>query len=576
MKKGFLAFILVCSLLLLHLSPSKVALLGSVYAQDPDLGEELNSPGEDELDLGEDIDPFAEGGESAGNNEELSLEEDPFATDGELSLEEDPFETEEGLDGGEDPLGLEEDFEQASAESEFAEEDIVPEFKLRTTLKHEFALISAYVESDKGGITKDDKNDLETKSHVAYNYQAQYKIQTTPFRYYFVRMISSLTQHYNWENEQYSDDYVLHLREAYIHDQKGSLRYRAGAQMFKYGKLDFDSPLDVLNMKNQSLQDFMETEESKDPAVSVKADWLGEIQTISFYIAPFRQKTGGTEYTLFQRNAEEEESGETPKDESVIRSHWGLSYQLTFDSFDVRLGAFQWFDQDNTISWEDKKSTANDSEPEDTEDVEEEEESNTDATDTEGDFSQSYEEYDSTLQFYSLELDTTIGSFVLKVEIGYFNDKNVYHYLKESDGSAYFDTVKVKHGAAAISVEKKFESVFIMPVYSYRILYDVPADTHILTYENEEDPLSEIRDLEKKQASLVIAWEISNKLSTNLVLYTIEPVVQHGFANFWTYKSANGNHQLDFKMNYVISEELKMTGKVAQTKRSALKYTYRF
>ncbi|MCG8335809.1 MAG: hypothetical protein MJE63_14940 [Proteobacteria bacterium] len=464
------------------------------------------------------------------------------SADLDLGGEDDPF-----AEGEDDPLGGEAELD---LDADIADVDEEPEFKIRTTINQELSLILAHSANDTGGITQDEDNDKETNSYISYNYQSQIKIQTTPYRYYFLRIISSFTQKYNEENENYSDDYTFYLREGYVNSQSGSLRYRLGAQIFKFGKVDYDSPLDALNMKNQSLLDLLETDEYKDPALALKADWLGDIQTLSFYLAPFRQKTTGTEYTIFQEQAEEEESDEEPEDRSVLRPHAGLTYQLSFEYVDIRIGAFQWFDQDNTITWQDATASV--------------------------DYSQTYEEEDSTVQFGSFEIDATIGGLVFKIDVARFVDKNVYDYFKQSDGSSYFETVQVNHGAGAISIEKKFDSFFIMPVYSYRILYDVTADTHILGYENEEEPLTEERDLEKRQVSLILAWDITDRLQVYLVGSSTSPFKQDAATSIWTYRSGNRKHYFQFKMHYSVSEKLKMTDKKAETKRAALKYIYKF
>ncbi len=475
---------------------------------------------------------------------DLTGEDDPFA-DGEEAL---------NLEGDDDPLGDDEDLD---LDSDTADMDDEPEFKIRTTIKQELSLILAYSSSKKGGITQDEDTDKETNSYISYNYQSRIKIQTTPFRYYFLRIIGSFTQKYHEEDEHYTDDYIFHLREGYIHNQSGSIRFRLGAQIFKYGKVDYDSPIDALNMKNQSMLDLMETDEAKDPTIALKADWLGEIQTLSFYLSPFRQKTSGTEYTIYQTEVEEEESDEKPTDRSVLRPHAGLTYQLSFDSFDIRLGVFQWFDQDNTITWKDESVASG-------------------ALDATSDYSESYEEEDSTVQFGTLDLDFTIGGLVFKIDLAQFVDKNVYDYYKESNGSSSFETIQVKQGAAAISIEKKFDTFFIMPVYSYRILYDVTADTHILSYENELTPLTEERDLEKRQVSLVLAWDITNRLQVYLVGSSTSPFKQDAVTNIWTYRSGNRKHYFQVKMHYSITEKIKMTDKKAETKRAAIKYSYKF
>jgi hypothetical protein len=521
---------------------------------------ETDDPLAEEDPLSEKPDPLAE-------EDLLSEESDPLAEEDPLAESEEPF-------AEQDPLTEEDGDREAAADSE--------SFPIRTSINNRYRLMSGHSEIEKGGIGRENESNKERKNYLANSYQLAARIQTSPYHYYLFRIMSRFSQKYDLESQQYTDDFEFQVREGYFNGISGNHRYTIGAQQFRLGKVDYDSPLDILNPKNITSVEFLDLDESKLPIFGLKYDWLGEIHTFSFYFAPFKQKTAGTEYTLFEEEEEEKETGELPPDRSVTRPYVGLQYQTSLDLVDFRLGLFHWFDSNNDISWQALAEAL----PEDlnTETTYETDEETVDESATEGDASdtgsssvgQTYSEKDIGISFASIEMDLTLGSFVLKSDIAIFQDKGFYHFYKDPDNSTTFNTLRVKHAAFAISLEKKLETMFIMPVYSYRLLLDVPADTHILTFENETVPLNKKRDIHKQQLALVLFTEFTETLNTVLTIAQTAPFKQQIFTNFWNWTPGSGKHQFGLKLFHTNTEKLKQTGKRIAVSKGFLEYGFRF
>ncbi len=524
--------------------------------------------------------------EEETEDDPLDEEDDPLdEEDDPLDEEDDPLDEEDDpLDEEGDPLSDASDPEIADSddESETEEESEAAEsFPIRTTINNRYRLITGYSETEKGGIGKEEEGNRELINHLANSYLLSARIQTSPLHFFQFRTLSRFFQKYNRDSYQYTDDFELEIREGYYRGISGNHRYTIGAQILQLGKVDYDSPLDILSPKSSAATEILDLDESKLPVIGVKYDWLGEVHSFSVYLAPFKQKTAGTEYTIFQEEEEEKETGKIPPDRSVTRPHFGMQYQVSFDQVDLRIGLFHWFDPDNDISWQETaEAVADDPDTESTEETDEEteEENSTDAESqsTSSSLDQTYSEKDTSISFAAFELDVTLGSSVLKSDIALFEQKNFYHYYKKPDSSSDFYTVAVPHFAFALSLEKKFESIFVMPVYSYRLLIDVPENTHIFMFENETAPLEEVRDIHRHQLSLIFVSEFSENLSTIVTFAQTTPFEQRSITNLWAWTPGGGNHKFSLKLFHSQTEKLKMTGKAILNSKAFLEYGYQF
>lgn len=551
---------------------------GQLFAQNNDVDIQSIESVDNEDPLLEENDPLAE-------EDPLSEEEDPLAEEDPLLEEDDPLAETDPL-AEDDPLAdedsLSEDGAAVTADTEDGLDDESEKFPIKTSINNRYRLTSGHSEIEKGGVGRENESNKERKNYLVNSYQLSARIQTSPYHYYLFRIMSRFSQKYDMENFQYTDDFEFQVREGYFNGVSGNHRYTIGAQQFRLGKVDYDSPLDILNPKNVTSVEFLDLEESKLPVFGLKYDWLGEVHSFSLYVAPFKQKTAGTEYTIFQEEEEEKETGEFPPDRSVARPNVGIQYQVTLDLVDIRLGLFHWADSNNDISWQAlAEAITEDPNTETTAETDEEavEEASAETADSTSDSlsgNRAYTEKDKNISFAAIELDITLGSFVLKSDLAVFQEKGFYHFYKDPDSSTEFSTVRVQYGAFAISLEKKLEMMFIMPVYSYRLLLDVPADTHILTFENEVAPLDKKRDIHKQQFSLILFTEFTETLNTVLTIAQTAPFKQQIFTNFWNWTPGGGNHAFVLKLFHANTEKLKQTGKRIAVSKGFLEYGYQF
>ena len=497
----------------------------TLYAQaDPDTSDEITEDTEDEELLGGD-----EPSEEAEDDELLGEEsEDPEGSgdeDEDLLGEEDSDDLDEDLDSEE------EDEDDEEAESSFL-------------IQQQYSVFGGSSAEERGGLVQSSSDDSSYRDYLVNAYQFSATLETSPYDSFYFRLLARVILQNDRIKKKRNEDYEFLMREAYFSSQEGNRRYRIGALQFKHGKVDVDSPTDILNMGNPKSLEYLSLGESKLPVIGVRYDWLGE-SNLSLFAAPFRQKTEGTEYTIKRR--ELDESGtDNNTTEPVFRPHLGATYGFGVGAGKMTLGAFRWFDKDNNIEWSSSALA-----------------------------SQSYKEKDTTINFATLDVDWPFGNYVLKADAGWFPKKNFYSYYKRSsDNASIFSTVSVPHTAVAVSLERKFDDFFLMPVFSHRSLSKVPSGTHLIGFENKETTPSVERDLQKNQLGLVFILDASETWSTTLSLLQSAPFKQTTATNVWTFKPGGENHEYQLKFFHTASEKLLMTGKQIKSSKAFLQYKY--
>lgn len=438
----------------------------------------------------------------------------------------------------------EEDDEDEDAENE-------DEFENQITFSDEYFLFAGRAYSDNADLTSG--NSVDSESILENIYQFTGKLQTSEYSYYYLRMTANLRLTMNYETDQYKEEYKVKIREGYYYQQEGVHRFQVGAKILNHGKVDYKSPINVLSMGDQDAIDILNLNEDRTPTLVLMYDWLGKGQSTSFLLAPFKQKTEGTEFTILKEETENDEAGEDPDDSTVLRAHAGLKYQVDLGNLSTRWSVFRWFDRDNKISWKEQRSTTS------VEDV---------------DTDQDYKEDDTTITFLTGELDWTLGSYVWKTDVGYFFKKNFVHYERtDAETDAY--TVQLRHLAVATSLERKFDKLFLMPTYTYYKIWDVDENEHIMMYENEETPKTEAHDLYKHQVALIAGYEFSDNMNASLSYATTTPFDMNE-ANFsLTWNPDGGSHEISLKMFVSESEKIKMTDKKIKKQLTFLNYSYK-
>jgi hypothetical protein len=473
--------------------------------------------------------------------DESDTEDDELLGDESEDPEGSGDEDEDLLGGDDDPededsAGLDEDLDSDEEEDE--------ELETSFFMQQQYRAFGGSSSEERGGLVQSSSDDSSHKDYLVNAYQFSATLETSPYDFFYFRLLARVILQNDRIKKKRNEDYEFLMREAYFSSQEGNRRYRIGALQFKHGKVDVDSPIDILNMGNPKSLEYLSLEEGKLPVIGVRYDWLGA-SNFSLFAAPFRQKTDGTEYTI-QRRELDESGTDNNTTESVFRPHLGATYGFGVGDGKMTIGAFRWFDKDNNIEW---TSSAL--------------------------LSSSYKEKDTTINFATLDMDVPLGNYVLKADAGWFSKKNFYSYYKRtSDNASIFSTVQVPHTAVALSLERKFDNFFLMPVFSHRSLAKVPSATHIIGFENKETAASEERDLQKSQFGLVFILDTSETWNTTVSLLQSAPFKQTTATNIWTFKPGGEDHEFQLKLFHTASEKLLMTGKQIKSAKAFLQYQY--
>ena len=391
-------------------------------------------------------------------------------------------------------------------------------------------------------------------------YSPQFRIQMSEKTYSFFRLSVTFTQSYEANQERFFDS-LFTLREIYNNYRSGEHQVRYGNQIFKLGKVDFDSTIDTLHLNN--IMRFFSTfdpDKQKESLTSVKYSWFGGEHNFNAYLAPIKQETFGMKFVGFRDSLEQQQEGNNEESSSIFRDYFGLQYQWTGDMVDARMSYFQWFDVDPTTSFVYDRSTSGGSIK----------------TAFEGLMS-SYSEKESRSNFFALELDALWKGMAWKLDAGFYNRKNFSSYHIENENKLYFNTTNVPYTAWATSFERTFPYFYWIMIYSQRKLSGVPAGTHVLFYENESSLADTSRDLQRNQLTgIAVVKTPDNQLRVATIHYLTTPYNQRGWLILGTWERPEENYILEFKFYSVNAGYQKMLDSVLDTTQFYLVYTQKF
>ncbi|MBF0239863.1 MAG: hypothetical protein HQM12_19355 [SAR324 cluster bacterium] len=539
---------------------------------------------DDVPDFSGDFDPFADENEvpAPQKSSPSQAEFDPLAEDDEKpgtvfdpgQADFDPFsdegdDTPASVHNIPDPLTGMDDEEYGGSADKKADDE--PEYPIKITNKHYYRVTGGYTKQRNGGISQDEETAPERKFYLNQIYQFTNKIELTPFRYIYLRSMAYFQLLYNAAKGQYSEDLWLNIREGYFYQQQGKHRVTLGAQILRLGKVDYNSSVDILNMSNSKAIEELDLDESKVPVLGGKYDWLGDTVVLTLYVAPFKQKTDGTEFSISQKEQEDEKQDKDVDDRIVLRNHFGVQMQTYLGDSDFRISLFRWFDRDNAISWKDSPQSGTSTQEEDSVTDSEEQPTSNDSNSN-----QRYTERDTTITFGVMELDTNVGNFVWKTDLGLFGDKNFYHFEKIKGKQTLFEARQFRHLSLETSMERKYESLFLMPTYHYWLIPDIPTGTHLLNFENEEEPLEKIHSVYKHQLALIASYEFNDDLRLTLTGSVTTPFEHTEVYGILNWNPDRGPHELTFKHLDSQSEVLRMTDQAITLKKTFMEYKYAF
>ena len=564
----------------------------SLSESDPELGTDEDPLAESDPKLRTDEDPLVETSKKFGSERdlleeaspELGIEKDPLAEfDPEQVFKEDPLQkASPGLGSSEDQvsendgaLGLNEDpFSGESSGSdqqevlEFEEEtpegdDMLQEeeeFNVKVNFSHKVKTLLGASKTVGLSVLEPLLSEIKEFRFVS-TYDQSVKIHTSPRMYNYFRLSISFSQNYEVNKKRLFDGYAT-LREIYSNYRTGPHQLRYGTQIFSLGKVDLDKVIDVLHMNNIMGLYTFDPDDTKDSLTSIRYNWFRGGHTATLYIAPIRQQSFGMRFTEFREGIEEQETDSEDSRVSFLRDYYGLQYQWTGDIVDTRLGLFHWFDANPYIKFEYEGA------------------SETDTAAVRESFENmlgNYTEKETRSDFITFELDAIWTDMVWKLESGLFKKRNFYSYEIPQERQVKLSTFQSPHFALATSFERTFPYFYWLMIYSHRKSYDVPENTHVFLYENEDSLIQRTRDVERNQVSGVAVLKTpDNSLRITLLNYRTWPFVQNGFASLFTWEHYKENLELELKFFSLKTDRQKMLNNQIATNQVFLTYTQKF
>jgi hypothetical protein len=362
-------------------------------------------------------------------------------------------------------------------------------------------------------------------------------------------------QEYDQVQERYTDEGTVQVNESFLKVDRGDYTYKVGALLFNNGPLDLDSPSNVLTMGNTVAYNSFDINNLNRPFIGGQYAMVGESSTLTATLSLLKPETAGTEYTRYVNEISQRDSGEQIQDYSELSAHAGLRYTYNFSAFNLGIASYYWYDRDTQINWVDASEST--------------------SLTPNAAFSSTYSEKVTNTAFSGIDFDMSLGSFVLKGESYYFVGKNIYSFLRNNFNENEFSTFSTDMISSAVSLEKISGDLFLMGVYSHKKLYDVPANTNILGFENETILPTVIRDLEYHQVSIVANYTINDRLKALLSLSQALIVQQTTLVSALDYKLSS-NETLGLKAIYLDAEEHLSTSSKLNTQQLFVDYVYQF
>lgn len=494
------------------------------------------------MPLDSDISSNSQNGQLENGDEGLNASEDPLGEEDPLATQnDDPLATE-----AEDPLGGE-----SVADTTPEEQEHYPKIKT----KNFYRLAAGNKNVNREGFATGSASEKEDKAALVNAFQIKNKILYNNDVHALFRFNLTFLQEHDFIQDRYSDNGQLTVNEAYVKVDRGDFNYKVGALILKNGPLDIASPSNVLNMNNALAIESFDTQNLTLPIIGGQYVSVGKSSSFTLTASLLKPENAGTEYTRYLNESKQQESTDgTVEDYSEASDNFGMRYAHNFAHGNIGLSAYYWFDTDTEVSWTD---TSNATIPNAT------------------GFSDTYSEKVTNVIFAGFDFDANLGKAVLKGEVYYFKDKNLYSFYKNSNNENVFSTTQADMLSTALSLERIYGDLFIMGVYAYKKAYDVNGSTNIVGFENLPDNNTEIRDMEIHQASLMSRYEINSKLKS-LLSYTQAFPVKKVSALVSLDYTLNTHSNLGLKGIYIDTEKHLSTSGQLTSKQLFIEYKYKF
>jgi len=359
-------------------------------------------------------------------------------------------------------------------------------------------------------VLSEDRNDLINQ------YTADSKIYVNDQLSSYLRFDYFFQQSYQRGSKTYSDAPHVVLHEAYMEYQSSGWSGQVGGLLMPLGRVDFENPLDVLNLKDPDRSLHLEPEDQRLIMAAVKLKLVRPETTWQFYWGPF------------QRLSEEASS---------VRANLGLVASSKGGDFQWDAGVFKWLDPDGELTLKFQPTL------EDPDQVK-----------------PSVVATDSPLHFGFFSFDVPSVGGLIKGDMGLFKDKTYYHIRLVDDGSdllpqSELDSLHLPTAAVALSYEQRRGDFFWMPSVYYTQINQAPAGSLIYGFENRETPLDSTHNLSRAQVALVLGYQIAGRWEVTALGFGSAPYRRSGTllslqsqgarASGWKIRASQVNTEVD-------------------------------
>lgn|GEM_PF-3631409 len=430
--------------------------------------------------------------------------------------------------------------------------------------------------ADDTSITKKDVLDLEY--NVKMNLQASintrfYLDLSVKFQREYDRSASSGVK------ESFEETFSLKINEGYIENSIDRHFFKTGKQKiyFLLPLTEYlESPFDFFNM-------------SERKPFSVRYLWSPDANnSLSVYYSPIyiRSEAENETITRAEQNSDIKSELGNIKDHTPYRDHYGLVYKLSLMHADWKVGFFRWADKNLTKFG-----------------------SETDITTTPTPHSEQASLFPSAPSdvFFEKEADDvllsllgfslTLSDLDIKLDAAHFKNRTFYHLFKSTSTATNIlvdpDTgsnvnyttstttqeqksYRIPHTLLNLSVEKHWKYMYLMLMITQQKLSDVPADTNIFMYENEETLKSSKRDIYKNEYVVGLVSGFSDQIKLILNHYRSYPfqVKITTFNALWT--PLTSDLQYTFAYKQMETEVLQATNQAIKETNASMGVIYNF
>lgn len=127
------------------------------------------------------------------------------------------------------------------------------------------------------------------ETYFANRYGSDSKIQLSPQFYSYIRFNYSFIQIYDHRVQEYRNTPDVDLYEAYLDYQRDNHRVQLGGLILRLGRIDFDSPIDILHLRDPDKVNHLDDQDAKYIMPAVKYVIQHPASSWTYFWGPFQR-----------------------------------------------------------------------------------------------------------------------------------------------------------------------------------------------------------------------------------------------------------------------------------------------